>query len=151
MEKEILEEMLAQNRKSCSYAFESITEESSSRRVNRHAASIGFIYRHIGESMSLFGLFFGRQTDVENTTMGKQDEGQHFDLETSHRLVESGYAMLAALVDETPEEAWLDPIETPFFGTVTRVRLFAHVLYHTAHHAGQISLSLARGHLDGEL
>jgi hypothetical protein len=26
------------------------------------------------------------------------------------------------------------------------VRLFAHALYHTSNHAGQISLTLAKGH-----
>ena len=43
-----------------------------------------------------------------------------------------------------PDGAWLEQIETPFFGPVTRVRLLSHVLFHTAHHAGQIALTLSR-------
>lgn len=146
MEKQILKEMLAQNRTTCSYAFDRITEENSRYRVTGDAASVGFIYRHVGETINLFGHFFGRPTDVENTTMGHADKGQHFDLETSRRLVQSGYEMLEALVDDTPGESWLEPIDTPFFGTIPRVKLFAHILYHTASHAGQVSLILARGH-----
>lgn len=95
--------------------------------------------------MNLFGLFLGVQTDVQNTTMGQQDTGQHFDLNTSRHLVEEGYETLEKLIEDTSDSAWLDPIETPFFGTVSRMRLFSHVLFHTSSHAGQISLTLAKG------
>lgn len=144
MQKELLAEMLAQNKMTCSYAFENITEDNSSFRVNEQAASIGFIYRHVGESMNLFGLFFGIQTDIQNTTMGQQDTGKPFDLTSSQKLVEQGYNMLGTLISVTPEQAWLETIETPFFGSVTRARLFSHVLFHNSHHAGQISLTLSR-------
>jgi uncharacterized damage-inducible protein DinB len=145
MRKEILREMLTQNKLTCSYAFERITDENSGYRVNEQAASIGFIYRHIGETMHLFGQFFGIPTDTQNTTMGQQDAGRHFELSTSRILVEKGYDMLKKLVEDTAETVWLDPIETPFFGTVSRARLFSHVLFHNSHHAGQISLTLSRG------
>ena len=145
MQREILLEMLTQNRTSCSYAFDGITDENVDYRVNEQSASVGFIYRHIGETMNLFGLFLGLQTDVENTTMGQQDTGQHYDLNTSRHLVERGYEMLGKLIEDTPDAVWLDPVETPFFGTVSRMRLFSHVLFHTSSHAGQISLSLSRG------
>ena len=144
MQREILLEILAQNRLTCSYAFDRITDENSSYRVNGQAASVGFIYRHIGETLLLFGTFFGIQTDVENTTMGQQDLGQRFDLSTSRMLIDRGYEMLKKVVEETADEEWLDSVETPFFGTVSRVRLFAHTLFHTASHAGQISLTLSR-------
>jgi hypothetical protein len=49
------------------------------RWLNDKTASIGFIYRHIGETMNLFGQFFGIPTDVINTTMGQTDIGQVFD------------------------------------------------------------------------
>lgn len=39
-------------------------------RLNDQPASVGFIYRHIGETMNLFGQFFGVPTDVKNMTMG---------------------------------------------------------------------------------
>jgi uncharacterized damage-inducible protein DinB len=145
MRREILLEMLAQNKLTCSYSFERITEDNSGYRVNEQAASIGFIYRHIGETMNLFGQFFGIPTDTQNTTMGQQDVGQHFELSTSRILVEKGYDMLMRLIEDTAETVWLDTIETPFFGTVSRARLFSHVLFHNSHHAGQISLTLSRG------
>lgn len=145
MDNDILQEMLAQNQTSCGFAFSKLTSENAAFRLNPQSASAGFIYRHVGETMNLFGFFFGTPTEVQNTTMGQTDTGKTYDLAESHRLVRKGYAMLQALVENTPNEAWLDPIDTPFFGTVSRVRLFSHVLFHNAHHAGQISLTLARG------
>lgn len=145
MQREILREMLAQNRTACSFTFDSITQENSGYRVTAQSASVGFIYRHIGETMNLFGLFLGIQIDVQNTTIGQQDAGQEFDLDTSRLLVERGYEMLEKLIDNTSDAAWIDTVETPFFGTVSKVRLFSHVLYHTSSHAGQISLTLLRG------
>jgi uncharacterized damage-inducible protein DinB len=150
MQKELLREMLAQNKMTCSYAFGGITEENSRFRLNEKAASIGFIYRHIGETMNLFGFFFGVPSEIPNTTMGNQDDGQSFDLALSQEYVEKGYEMLNGLIENTAETAWLDPIDTPFFGTVSRMRLFSHVLFHNAHHAGQISLTLSKGAIDTE-
>ena len=146
MQKEILREMLAQNKTTCSFAFEKITDENTALRLNQEAASVGFIFRHIGETVNLFGQFFGVPTEVRNTTMGQQDSGQPYDLAASRNLVDKGYAIFSKLVEEEPEDAWLDPIETPFFGRVSRARLFSHVLFHNSHHAGQISMTLARGH-----
>ncbi len=60
-------------------------------------------------------------------------------------MIEKGYAMLKNLIENSTDEDWLKPVETPFFGTVTRIRLFAHILFHNAHHAGQISMTLAKG------
>ena len=40
--------------------------------------------------------------------------------------------MLHELLETTADEDWLKPVETPFFGAVSRVRLFAHALYHTS-------------------
>jgi len=145
MQKEILLEMLTQNKLTCSFAFEKITDENSGYRVNEQAASIGFIYRHIGETMNLFGQFFGIPTDVQNTTMGRQDEGTVFELSTSRNLVARGYDVFKKLIEDSPETEWLNTIDTPFFGNVSRVRLFSHVLFHNSHHAGQISLTLSRG------
>jgi len=63
----------------------------------------------------------------------------------SRELIERGYQMLRGLVETSLEEDWLKPVDTPFFGTVSRARLFAHVLFHNSNHAGQISLTLAKG------
>lgn len=145
MQKEVLLEMLAQNKVTCSYAFNSITDANLGHRLNEQSASVGFIYRHIGETMNLFGLFFGVHTEVQNTTMGQEDLGQHFDLTASQRLIEQGYEMLKRLIEDTSDGAWLETIETPFFGKVTRARLFSHVLFHNSHHAGQLALALSKG------
>jgi hypothetical protein len=53
--------------------------------------------------------------------------------------------MLEALVESSSDEEWLNLVETPFFGSIPRIRLFSHVLFHTSHHAGQISMTLAKG------
>lgn len=145
MQKELLTEMLVQNQLTNSFAFEKITNENLHKRLNEQTASVGFIYRHIGETMNLFGYFFGIPSEVPNTTMGQQDTGQDFDLEISQTYVAKGYGMLKKLVEETTDEDWLTQIDTPFFGKVSKVRLFSHVLFHNSHHAGQISLTLSKG------
>jgi uncharacterized damage-inducible protein DinB len=145
MEKELLLEMLIQNKTTCSFSFDKLTRENLKYRLNEQTASIGFIYRHVGEMMNLFGLFFGLQTNVTNTTMGQVDTGQEYDLEVSRGLIEDGYRMFENYIHSSEASSWLEPIDTPFFGTVSKVRLFSHVLFHTAHHAGRISLTLSRG------
>ena len=61
MEKELFSDLLKQNIQSCSYAFDAITEENSSYRLNENTASVGFIFRHVAETMALFGYFFAYQ------------------------------------------------------------------------------------------
>lgn len=145
MQKEVLLEIVKQNQVTSHFSLDRVTEDNAGLRLNDKAASIGFIYRHIGEMMNLFGQFFGIPTDVKSTTMGQMDAGQHYDVNHSRELIERGYRMLKDLVQNSTAEDWLKPVDTPFFGTVSRARLFAHVLFHTSHHAGQISLTLARG------
>jgi len=77
--------------------------------------------------------------------MGEMDTGQHFDIGYSRELIERGYKVLEELVENSSDEDWLKPVDTPFFGTVSKVRLFAHALFHTSNHAGQIALTLAKG------
>lgn len=144
MEQSLFKALLAQNIQSCSYAFDAITEENNSYRLNESTASVGFIFRHVGETMLLFGYFFGIPTDGTNTTMGKQDTGQGKDLSTSRELLEKGYALLEQIINSTPADGWLEPVETPFFGTVSKARLFSHILYHNSYHAGQVALTLKR-------
>lgn len=138
--------MLAQNQTTCWSTFDSVTPENESLRLNQQAASAGFILRHTGEMFMLFGLFFGLPTAVQNTTMGHSDTGQGEDIAASRQLIEQGYDRFRNYIAVTPDSAWLDAIDTPFFGTVSRMRLFSHVLYHNAYHAGQIGLTIARGH-----
>jgi uncharacterized damage-inducible protein DinB len=145
MQKAVLLEILKQNQITSHFSLDQVSDENASLRLNDKTASIGFIYRHIGETMNLFGHFFGIPTDVKNTTMGQTDNGQVFDVEYSRQLISRGYGVLRDLVEKSADEDWLKPVDTPFFGTVTRIRLFAHVLFHTSHHAGQISMTLAKG------
>ena len=145
MEQAILLEMVTQNRYTSSFTFNRITAENARYRVNDRTASVGFIYRHLGEALCRFGNFLGAPSDVVNTTMGREDEGEAFDLATSRQLVEQGYQMLERVIRETSAEGWLETVDTPFFGTVSKARMFAHALFHTSHHAGQISLTLSRG------
>ena len=145
MQKELLKNMVDQNQITSSYSFDRITADNAVLRLTTTAASIGFIYRHIGETINLFCQFFGAPTDVQNTTIGKTDEGQGQDIPQSRRLIEQGFAKLYKLIETQPDDYWLGTIETPFFGTIPRIRLFAHILFHNSHHAGQISMTLSRG------
>lgn len=145
MKEKLLFLILEQNRFTRHFSFDRVTQENATLRLNDKAASIGFIYRHIGETMNLFCQFFGIPTEVTNTTMGQTDTGQPFDVEYSRELISRGYEALKTLIENSPDEDWLKPIDTPFFGTIPRIRLFAHILFHTSHHAGQISLTLSKG------
>lgn len=145
MQKEILSEMLEQNKFTSSFSLKQINAENVKFRLNEKTASVGFIYRHIGETMNTFAQFLGIKTDLVNTTLGIIDTGKDYDIETSRKLVEQGYATLERLIKETSDEKWLEKIETPFFGTTTKIRLFAHTLFHTSHHCGQISSTITKG------
>jgi hypothetical protein len=56
-----------------------------------------------------------------------------------------GFRMLKNYIETTPNEAWMELIETPFFGTVPWVRMFSHILFHNYCHIGQLGLTLAKG------
>lgn len=140
----ILREILEQNLKTCSYTFNEIKEENLSYRLNNKTATVGFIYRHIGEIMLLYGNFFGIPSRIQNTTMGQQDEGQGKNLKESKELIKNGFKMLHQIIETTVEESWRDLIDTPFFGKVSKSKLFSHILFHNTYHAGQIGLTLKR-------
>ncbi len=140
----ILREILEQNLKTCSYTFNEIKEENLSYRLNNKTATVGFIYRHIGEIMLLYGNFFGIPSRIQNTTMGQQDEGQGKNLKESKELIKNGFKMLHQIIETTEEESWRDLIDTPFFSKVSKSKLFSHILFHNTYHAGQIGLTLKR-------
>jgi|GEM_PF-244835 len=151
MQKEFLQNLVAQNQMTCSFAFNRISNENAGLKLNKQAASIGFIYRHVGETIHLFSTFFGLGTHVQNTTMGQSDTGQGQEIAESRRLVVDGYNVLEQIIQTSPEEDWLKMVDTPFFGKITRLRLFSHILFHNSHHAGQIALTLSRGNTDVRL
>lgn len=145
MIKQLLNDLFIQNQMTNGYTLHQVSDDNISMRLNDKAASVAFIYRHIGETIHLFGTFLGEQTAVQNTTMGQQDVGQVTNFEESKQLLTSGYALLQNIIDKNTDAWWLEEIETPFFGKVNRLRLFSHILYHNTHHAGQISLTLSKG------
>ena len=142
---EIFRDLLAQNILSCSFSLNMVNSENISKSLNDNTSSVGFIYRHIGETMLMFGYFFDKLSEVQNTTLGKKDEGQGNDIEESRKLIDEGFKMLEEIIETTPASGWSDIIETPFFGAVSKVRLFSHILYHNSYHSGQIALAIKRG------
>ncbi len=145
MGKEIFRDLLAQNILSCSFSLNLVSGENISKSLNKNTASVGFIYRHIGETMLMFGYFFGKPSEVQNTTLGKQDVGQGNDFEESKKLIDQGFKMLEEIIEKTPNSGWSDIVETPFFGSVSKARLFSHILYHNSYHSGQIAIAIKRG------
>jgi uncharacterized damage-inducible protein DinB len=143
--KEIFKDLLAQNILSCSFSLNLVDQENISKKLNEQTSSVGFIYRHIGETMLLFGYFFGVPSEIQNTTMGQLDEGQGKDFEASKAIIEKGYKMLEDLIENTSNAGWSEIIDTPFFGAVSKAKLFAHILYHNSYHSGQIALAIKRG------
>jgi uncharacterized damage-inducible protein DinB len=84
-------------------------------------------------------------SEIQNTTLGKQDEGQGKNFEESKKLMEQGFKLLEEIIESVPSSGWSEIVETPFFGAVSKTRLFSHILYHNSYHAGQIALALKRG------
>jgi uncharacterized damage-inducible protein DinB len=142
---EFFKDLLAQNIISCGFSLNMVNSENVSKSLNENTASVGFIYRHIGETMLMFGYFFGKPSNIQNTTMGKQDEGQGQDFEESKKLIEQGFKLLDEIIESTPISEWSEIVQTPFFGAVSKVRLFSHILYHNSYHSGQIALAIKRG------
>ena len=144
MEQQIFRDLLEQNKLSCSFAFNEVNQANAALKLNANTSSVGFMYRHVAETMLMFGYFFGMPSDVANTTMGQQDTGQGADLAATKSLMDKGFEMLEQLIENTPAGGWNETIDTPFFGTVSKAKLFAHILYHNSYHAGQIGLTLKR-------
>lgn len=145
MQKEILLQLLNQNKMDCSHFCQNINVENMEFRLTEQTASVGFIYRHIGETTNLIGEFFGYKTDVEGTTLGQKDTGIHYDLETSRAYFENGYKTLKELVVNTADKEWLEEINTTWFGKISRIKLFSLLLFHNSHHCGQLSSALLKG------
>lgn len=145
MQKDILLEMLEQNRFNCSYTFKDINTENVNFRLNEKTASVGFIYRHIGETTNTLGQFLGFEIDVQPTTIGQTDIGKKYDLETSHLLFEQGYARLKDIIKNTPDKDWLKEIDTPFLGKTSKTKLLSFILFHNSHHCGQIASAVVKG------
>jgi uncharacterized damage-inducible protein DinB len=143
--KEIFKDLLSQNIHSNSFSLNMIDKENISKKLNKQTSSVGFIYRHIGETMLLFGYFFGMPIEIQNTTMGQKDEGQGKDFEESKELIEKGYKMLEYIIESTSNAGWSEIIDTPFFGAVSKAKLFAHILFHNSYHSGQIALAIKKG------
>ena len=141
---QLIKLLIEQNQFTCNFALDKISSENLHWKLNEQAASIGFIFRHLGEAQLRLGTFLGEQTEVSNTTMGFQDTGQGADLEASRHLVEAGYGMLFSLAAERDSEWWMGTTSTPFFGEIERIRMLGHILNHNAHHTGQIALVLSR-------
>ncbi len=144
MEQQIFRDLLEQNKLSCSFAFNEVNQANAALKLNSNTSSVGFMYRHVAETMLMFGYFFGMPSEVANTTMAQQDTGQGADVAATKDLLDKGFAMLEQLIENTPSGGWSETIDTPFFGTVSKAKLFAHILYHNSYHAGQIGLTLKR-------
>lgn len=145
MQKQILLQMVEQSRMDCFRFLKGIHTDNADFRLTEQTASVGFIYRHIGETTNLIAQFFGYKTDVERTTIGQTDTGKDYDLETSRMLFEEGYSTLEKLVNETSDNEWLEKVDTSWFGTLSRINLFAITLFHNSHHCGQIASAIVKG------
>ncbi|HEY4323689.1 MAG TPA: DinB family protein [Mucilaginibacter sp.] len=147
MQKEILLDILLQNEMRFWATFGKINAENADLKLNERTASAAFIYRHVSETMNRLGWFLGITTNIENTTIGQNDTGQGRNLEASRLLAEQDFAMLKNFVETTPDDTWLEPVETPFFGTVSKARFFAFILFHNSYHLGQLGLTLVKGEI----
>jgi uncharacterized damage-inducible protein DinB len=114
-------------------------------RLTEQTASIGFIYRHIAETTNLIAQFLGYETDIEGTTMGQEDKGIRYNLETSRMYFEEGYNTLNKLITNTTDDEWLEEVDTTWFGKISRIKLFSILLFHNSHHCGQISSAILKG------
>lgn len=147
MQKEIMLQQLEQSKMDCSRVLNNINSENAYFRLYEKTASVGFIYRHIGESTNLLTQFFGYKTEVEGTTMGQSDTGRTYDLDKSKEIFEQGYKTLEKIVNKTSENDWLEEIETTWFGKLSRIKLYSITLFHNSHHCGQIASAIVKGQI----
>jgi hypothetical protein len=132
MQKGVPLEIVKQNQFTSHFSFSRVNEETANLRLNDGTASVAFIYRHIGETLNLFGQLLGVPSDVQNKTIGQADNGQHQDIGYSRELIERGYRVLLDLVENSTDEDWLKPVDTPFFwhrfqGAVICSRALSHL------------------------
>jgi hypothetical protein len=113
MEQQIFRDLLEQNKHSCSFAFNDVNQANAALKLNAKTSSVGFMYRHVAETMLMFGYFLGMPSDVANTTMGQQDIGQGADVAATKSLLDKGFAMLEQLIENTPAGGWNETIDTP--------------------------------------
>ena len=145
MEKEILLEMLGVSRYNCEAAFREMDSENADFRLVEKTATAGFLCRHIAETTNTLGQHLGFETDVEDTTLGKEDTGQRYSPEESRRLLEQAYDKLEGLVKNNTGQFWMETVDASFFGAVTRMKLLSIILLHNAHHCGQAASALIKG------
>ena len=86
MQKEISLNTLEQNKMTSSFAFEKISAENAEFRLDEKTVSARFIFRHVAETIHLFGQFLGTATDVPNTTSAKPTKGRAKTLRRAKRL-----------------------------------------------------------------
>jgi hypothetical protein len=48
-------------------------------------------------------------------------------LDKIKKLLDKGFNLLEAIIENTTANGWSEVIETPFFGSVSKARLFAHI------------------------
>lgn len=145
MQKEILNQIIEQSKSDCSRIFSKINNENVKFRLINETASVGFTYRHIGEITNSLANFFSYEIDIENTTLGQIDDDKDYDIEISNHLFQQAYTRLEKLVNDIPDEDWLQEIETTWFGKISRIKLLSMTLFHNSHHCGQIASALVKG------
>lgn len=145
MQKDILLEMLNVSRFNCAFTFKDITPENNNFRLMEETASVGFIYRHIGETTNTYGRLLGFETDVKDTTTGQTDSGKSYDPETSKTFFEEGYSKLEKVIQNTPDDEWFSTVNVPFFGEMPKIKLLSIILSHNSHHCGQIASAIVKG------
>ena len=145
MQIRILLEILEQNRFNSSVTFKAINNDNVNFRLNEKTASVGFIYRHIGETINTLGKDLGFETNVEDSTMGKTDTGKKYDMETSAKFVEQGYNQIENVIKNSADKDWLEEIETTLFGKISKIRLLSIILFHISHHCGQMASAIVKG------
>jgi hypothetical protein len=146
MLQQIMLQQLEESKNECLHHIQKINSNNQQLRLTSTTASVGFIYRHIAETTVLIAQFFGYPTQVQGSTMGQQDTGIEYDLAESEQIFHEGYNSLEMLLNETSEKDWLQEIETSWFGKISRIKLYSILLFHNAHHCGQMASALANGH-----
>jgi uncharacterized damage-inducible protein DinB len=126
-----------------------LTNENSQNRINHQTATAGFYMRHIAEAQILLcKLFFDTTVELPYskplTMRVASDDGQLYDVEETHQLMELGYDTLRKAIAKTTTKTWNEPKPT-FFGEGNRIQGLARLINHSSHHCGQIELAIKKG------
>lgn len=124
-----------------------ITEADLKKKLEPSLNSIGYLIRHIADMETIFvkNAFNPSFENNPITVIEKKDNGQWTNLNELLAYNKLSFEALKAVLEKTSNEEWTAVKDSMKLGKKSKAELLAHMVLHTAHHGGQISMILLHG------